>query len=154
MDEKKLKKIVRKTILENFGSSSYPLNSVVFKKDEYETPGDYYDDYFKAMVIEMNRTEFKNLELHMEFPKEFTDSEGAVYKLNSVESTKIEYRGTKVYTRYTTNIDNIEFFVTLSFNVDTNIYETGKIEVDISGATYEDKDYDSRLRKYMNGEEN
>ncbi len=153
MEESKLKKIVRETMLENFGSSQFPLSSVVFKKDEYEIPGDYFNDYFKAMVTEMNRGEFKDITENMQIPQEFTDSEGVEYKLESIENRRGDYNnpGT-IKALYVCNVDNIEFFVTLVFEYSTSVYETGLLEFNVSGAEFDDKDYDRRFRDYMNGD--
>lgn len=153
MEESKLKKIVRKTILENFGSSSYPLSSVVFKKDEYEIPSDYYNDYFKAMTVEMNRGEFKDISSNMQIPQEFSDSEGVEYKLESIENRRGDYNNPGIINAtYICNVDDIEFFVTLAFEYSTSVYKTGLLEFNVGGAEFEDKDYDRRLRDYMNGD--
>ena len=148
MEEKDIRKIVRKTISENLGPKVLPLSTIVNTREVYDTPGEYYDAYLKSAMFELNRGILMNVDRMMKLPSSFKDSEGAEYELEEASLENKSY----IYAWYSISIDGLKFAISISAESTLSVYSSGTIDFSIGEFKHSESDY-GPLNNYMYGEE-
>jgi hypothetical protein len=141
MKEKDIRKIVRKAISENFNQKPIDLYYIKEKKNEYDSPMEYYNDYFNNAIAELNVHFFPTLlDTESKIPESFNDSEGEEYTLINIKNKKGEGYDSqdKIEATYKVNIEGVNCVVFLEFIYQASLHHTNKLELIINNPTLED----------------
>lgn len=143
MKEKDIRKIVRKAISENFNQKPIDLYYIKEKKNEYDSPMEYYNDYFNNAIAELNVHFFPTiLDTESKIPESFHDSEEEEYTL--IETKKIigggnyDDRPDEIEAKYKVNIEGVDCMVVLIFIYHVNLRHTNELELVINNPTLDD----------------